>query len=130
VTAEITAGEAGGRLTWGDDAFELLSGGDETFTHTYAASGTFLVELQAADGAAQATAVVSVTGLPLTFDLPPDALVGEPLAAEFEGLAANAPTGAALDWGDGFVEALLDETQASHTYGEPGIYTVRLTEIS
>ena len=130
VTAEITAGEAAGRLTWGDGAFELLTGGDEVLTHSYAAPGAYFVELQAADGTTQATTAVTVTGMPLSFELPPDALVGEAVTAEFEGLAANAPTGSRLDWGDGFIEAILDETQASHTYDEPGIYMVRLTEIA
>lgn len=130
VTAEVSAGEQGGRLDWGDGAFDVLGGGDETLTHSFNAAGTYLVELQAADGATQDAVAVSVTGAPLSFDLAPAAEVGETLSADIEGLASNAPDGATLDWGDGFVEVLLDEQGAEHSYAAPGIYTVRLSEIA
>ena len=126
VTAEVTAGDTGGRLSWGDGAFELLAGGDETFTHAYGASGTYLVELSGPAGELRAATTVSVAAAPLAFDVQPTAEVGEEVVATLEGLVANAPTGARLAWGDGGIDVVLDDGPITHTYLRPGTYVVRL----
>lgn len=126
VTAEVTAGDTGGRLSWGDGAFELLAGGDETFTHAYGASGTYLVELSGPAGELRAATTVSVAAAPLAFDVQPTAEVGEEVVATLEGLVANAPTGARLAWGDGGIDVALDDGPITHTYLRPGTYVVRL----
>ncbi len=126
VTAEVTSGEEGGRIDWGDGAFDLLAGGAEELQHTYQSAGVYVVQLRSASGAVQASATVSVTATPLTFDLPDSAVVGEDLVAVIEGLAGNAPQGAMITWGDGSLDALTGDGATPHTYLRPGVYAVRL----
>ncbi|HET8984148.1 MAG TPA: hypothetical protein VFN03_00180, partial [Trueperaceae bacterium] len=126
VTAEVTSGEAGGRIDWGDGTFDLLAGGDEELAHAYNAAGVYVVRLLSAGGDVQASVTVSVTATPLVFDLPDNALVGERPAAVVEGLAGNAPQGARIVWGDGGVDVLVGDGEVEHAYLRPGVYVVRL----
>ncbi len=129
VTASVTNGPAGGRLEWGDGAFELLTGGDEQYTHAYAAEGVYTVRLEDPGGGLLDSAVVSVTAAALVFDLEPSGTLGEPVTLTIEGLAGNAPDGARLEWGDGAVEVVQEDGELTHAYSAPGTFQVRLRRL-
>lgn len=128
-TARVTAGPAGGRVDWGDGAFDVLAGGNATLAHAYAAPGAYTVRLLDAGGGTLDLGVASVTAAPLTFLLPAVASVGVPVEAAVDGLAANAPAGARLAWGDGGVDVLVGDGRAGHVYVRPGTYVVRLERL-
>src|SRR5690606_28857890 len=110
VTATVTGGPEGGRLEWGDGAFEVLGGFEvEEYQHAYEEPGVYLVRMLDWGGTTLVTVPVTVTSSELVFDLDPFGQVGEPVTVRIEGLEGNAPNGARLDWGDGTVEVITDD---------------------
>jgi len=130
VTATVVGGPEGGRLEWGDGAFEVLGGFEvEEYEHAYGAPGVYTVRLLDWGGDTLVTAFVNVTTGALTFDLDPVGDVGEPVGLTIEGLAGNAPDGARLSWGDGSVEVVDEDGEYAHVYTTAGAFTVSLRRL-
>ena len=131
VTMSATATDPGGdpvTLTWNFGDGSAAATGDEV-THVYAAEGTFVVNITAADGeggSAQTTMSVEVVNAsPSIVAITPDATLLEGTTAGFAATATD-PGGDLLtytwDFGDGGTGAVGDSVE--HLYADNGVYTV------
>ncbi|HWC16556.1 MAG TPA: PKD domain-containing protein, partial [Terriglobales bacterium] len=118
----------GTTLDFGDGTVMNASSG----THTYAAAGTYTVTLTATDAAGnKATATQSIT---VAVNQPPTCTLSvvptsgfAPLSVTITGSCTDpeqALTSTLLDFGDGTTQSAASGT---HTYANPGTFTVKLT---
>jgi len=143
LTAEFTGtpltGPAPLAVTFTDASYGVPTSWEWTFgdggtstaknpTHTYAAAGKYSVTLTVRDatGATSTkTRTEYVDALPLTADFTATPTFGAvPLAVTFSDTSIGTPTTWAWDFGDGTTSSVA---APSHTYTEPGSYTVTLT---
>ncbi|MGH3412595.1 MAG: PKD domain-containing protein [Marmoricola sp.] len=112
--------------TFGDGS----TSNQENPSHTYTAAGTYKVTLQASNGvgSSSASASATVANAPAPkptaqFTMSPSS-GSAPLTVKFTDTSLGAPTGWSWDFGDGTTSSVRSP---SHTYKNPGSYTVTLT---
>ncbi|MGY2894241.1 PKD domain-containing protein [Deinococcus sp. UYEF24] len=111
-------------LNWGDGTVvQVTAQGSVSYTHSYAAPGTFRVTFGNANSTAPQFRVVTVTApTPPTLNVSPQTVtLGAPVTAT----TTNTAAGDSLDWGDGSPPAAAAPSQ-THTYAAAGTFTVRL----
>jgi PKD repeat protein len=108
-------------LDWGDgSATETVLGADvRTLTHRYAATGIYILRLNA-EGMPPATVTLQVQVASPGVDL---TAIGLQVTALISGVEVGLPY--TINWGDGTQEALTAIT-LTHTYALPGTYTVEV----
>jgi len=135
-----TVGPFTGQVNWGDGAYDPISTSSKSISksHTYAAAGTYTIQVivadsyTAADG--QGTASVQIAN-PLTATLSPSPSMGPiPLPVTFTLGVSNgfAPYTYVLSFGDGTSDASGGKSDPgamslSHTYTKVGNFTATLT---
>jgi PKD repeat protein len=129
----FTDESAGTVDSWAWDFGDPASGGsnasdEQNPSHTYAAEGSYDVSLTVTnafgtDTESKAGYILVVTPVGAAFSASPAAGI-VPLAVTFTDLTTGDPTAWAWDFGDG---ASSTQQNPSHTYGDPGYYTVSLT---
>jgi len=95
-------------------------------SHTYTAAGNYTVTLYVGNysGATSKTAAITVLGPPMA-DFTADLTSGPaPLMVQFTDTSAGAVASRSWEFGDGATSAAANPT---HTYNNPGTYTVKLT---
>ncbi|WP_407569550.1 PKD domain-containing protein [Deinococcus altitudinis] len=111
-------------LNWGDGTVvQVTTQGSSSYTHSYAAPGTFRVTFGNANSTAPQFRVVTVTApTPPTLEVSPQTVV---LGAPVTATTTNTAVGDSLDWGDGSPPVGAAPSQ-THTYAAAGTFTVRL----
>lgn len=116
----------------------------EHVSHVYAAPGSYVVTVVASNKSSEATATGTATVLAIPPPLPPAPALFVTLTCIVNAHAVASPcnvsvtdqTGASVtasitnvvyDWGDGQVDTVIGSPLASHTYAQPGVYTIRAT---
>ncbi|HEY4082868.1 MAG TPA: lamin tail domain-containing protein [Burkholderiaceae bacterium] len=119
-------------VDWGDGVKETPAVSSTSLTHTYAAPGSYNVDLVLTgkgNTSAEKTASVTVgSAVPptLTATLPTVGLVGS--AITVTGVTTANGSALTVNWGDGVTETpALSLTSLSHTYGTAGGYSIGMT---
>ncbi|WP_424950641.1 PKD domain-containing protein [Deinococcus sp.] len=111
-------------LNWGDGSapVQVTAPGSSSYTHVYAAPGTYGVSFGGPGGAPQTRVIVVASATPPSLSVSPQAVsIGDAVTAT----SANTAPGDTLDWGDG-TAPLPAAPSLSHGYALPGSFTVRL----
>lgn len=126
--AEVDGAPVGGAVDWGDGTRTSLGdGGDVDAEHAYAATGTYVVQVQDAASNVYDVQVVTVGGAGGLRLSDTSVLVGERVVAE----VSDAPNGATLEWGDGRRDVLAaGPARLEHAYAAAGAFVVRLLDPS
>ncbi|GGL07931.1 PKD domain-containing protein [Deinococcus radiotolerans] len=116
-------------LDWGDGTTETLTPTAATaqLTHTYAQPGTATIQVTPQGGAPVTTTVTLTAPTPTLVLTPASPAVRQTVTATL-GTLVPALT-YTLDWGDGTTDPVTGSTgtQKTHTYAQPGPFTVTLT---
>ena len=111
-------------LNWGDGTVvQVTVQGSSSYTHRYAAPGTFRVTFGNPNSTSPQVQVVTVTApMPPTLNVSPQTVtLGGPVTAT----TTNTAPGDTLDWGDSSPPGAAAPSQA-HIYAAAGTFTVRL----
>ncbi|MGY2893852.1 PKD domain-containing protein [Deinococcus sp. UYEF24] len=122
-------GGYGYNLTWGDGSTEPLTPTTDTtqLIHNYAQSGSFTIQVTPQGGApVTTTATLSAPNSALTVT-PSNTVVRQTVTANLTTLVPALTY--TLDWGDKTTDTITGAStaQKTHTYGQPGTYTVSLS---
>ncbi|SMB97505.1 PKD domain-containing protein, partial [Deinococcus hopiensis] len=134
LSATITLGNLLGdyeySIDWDDGSTEPFTAqGDPApqLVHPYSQPGTYTIRVTPRNGTPVTTTVILSYPAPILTLTPSSAAVSQVVTAELSGL--NAGLNTTLDWGDGTAETLTGTAtaQKTHTYAQPGNYTVLVT---
>ncbi|WP_407571944.1 PKD domain-containing protein [Deinococcus altitudinis] len=116
-------------VTWGDGSTDPLTPTADTvqLTHTYAQPGTVTIQVTPQGGAPVTSTVTLSAPTPVLSVTPGSALVRQTVTANLASLVPSLTY--TLDWGDKTTETVtgMATAQKTHTYAQPGTYTVILT---
>ena len=121
----------GGEIRWGDGATEMVSGGG-TYTHAYAAPGSYPVELSPRANLPHCVvpggtvSVPAEAGNPEMHVHPTRGIPGQPIYAD----VIDEPPGGSIDWADGAITDLNGSGGYRYGYDMAGEYLVTLLDAS
>lgn len=134
VTVSAIAAANGTALAvdWGDGTKESPATSVSSLTHTYAAAGTYTIDLvlTGANGtSAKTTGTVTINSAAdpaLAATLPNSGVTGT--AVSVTGITTSNATALAVNWGDGTIDSAdVSATSLSHTYAATGTFTITVT---
>lgn len=129
LTVNFTDSSTNTPTSWSWDFGDGRTATTQNVAHTYAAAGTYTVNLTATNlaGSSSSESTITVTSGTLV----PVALYSAnatsgtaPFPVQFQDISENSPTGWYWDFGDGINSTVRN---ATHTYTTAGVYTVNLT---
>jgi PKD repeat protein len=126
LTVQFTDLSEGDPTSWAWDFGDGATSTEQNPTHVYTAVGTHTASLTVTNAAGDvSTKSVDITVEPLVADFVATPTSGPaPLQTTFTDNSTGNPTSWAWDFGDGSTST---DQSPSHTYTEPGVYTVSLT---
>ena len=127
LTVDFTDASTGAVTSWLWDFGDGVTSASQHPSHTYSEPGSYTVTLTVTGSGGSDTASASITAqaATLTADFTATPTSGlAPLTVDFTDASTGAVTSWLWDFGDGVTSA---SQHPSHTYSEPGSYTVTLT---
>ena len=132
VTGVAAANATALSVDWGDGVKETPAVASTSLTHTYAAAGSFTVDIVAAgkngtSAEQKGPITINAAAAPvLNATLPTRGGVGIPTS--ITGISNNNGTALSVNWGDGQTDTpAVSSTTVTHTYSAAGSFTITMT---